>query len=96
MAAIPATYLLTTAGDFDLPPLIAGHEYLLVIAGNFGGGQLTLSFTTAPGGAWQVAAGGTWSAYTEARFTPPTPGARLTLSGASSPSLKITLLPLHS
>ncbi len=98
---LPTPPILTTTGQYDLPPLSRGREYLLHLSGSFRGATLALSFRNAATGAHDAVVDGTWTGTTgdlfEVRFIAPSTDGRLTLSGAStSPAtaIAITLVPL--
>jgi hypothetical protein len=95
MAALPNPPLLVADGDYDIPNLPRGHKYLLTAKGTWGGGTLTVKFNNGQGAAFEAVDGGALtSALTEITITVPSDTLRLSLAGATAPSLQITLVHL--
>jgi hypothetical protein len=93
MAALPNPPLLVANGDYDIPGLPRGHKYLLTAKGTWGGGTLTAKFNNGPAAAFSVVDNGELSeaTATELTMTVPSDTLRLSLTGATAPSLQITL-----
>lgn len=83
---------ITADGDYDLPVMPEGKEVLMTAKGDYDGGTLTLKHWDHPSETWKDVIDGAFTADTETRFIPVESGkCRLTLAGATAPSISITL-----
>lgn len=94
MPALPNPPVITANGSYEVP-VSTGQQYLFTLKGAFGGGTVTLSTrSNANNGTFDSVEGGAFTAPTEQTFIAPSGELRLTLSGASSSTITVTLTPL--
>lgn len=95
MANLPSPAVLAVDGNYDIPNLAPGKEYLLTLKGTWDGATITLTTMNDATGAYTSVDDGAWTADAEIRFIAPSRNARLAVSndGASS-SVAVTLIPI--
>lgn len=95
MAIISPYSIITQNGDYELLTK-AGHQHLLTLRNNFGGGTVTLTgFNNATGNFTSIA-GASWTAEADARVYATSNQVRITLTGSTSPSIAVNFLPLKT
>ena len=83
---------ITADGSYELNTRFS-REHLLTFKGSFGGGTLTMTAYNDASAAYESVDGGSWTAADEVTFTAPSGSIRLTLAGATAPSIAVSLTP---
>lgn len=83
---------ITLDGDYEINTRFT-REHLLTLKGSFGGGTVTMTAFNDASGAYESVDSGSWTAAAEITFTAPSDTIRLSLSGATSPDIAVTLTP---
>lgn len=86
---------ITEDGVYDLP-VIPGKPYLLSLKNAFGGGTVVLSVrSNVDTEEFDDVDGGSWTTETEDTFIPTGSIARFTLTGSTTPSIRVSLIPIQ-
>lgn len=97
MATIPENYQIQAEGDYDIPGLYPGKNYLLALKTTAPTeGNATISFNNGPNGAFFLAddseiLGST--GITERRFLCPSTSMRITIEGTFTDTIQVTCIP---
>lgn len=94
MAEISPFSVITANGDYEIDTR-AGHLHLLTLKGTFGGGTVTMTSKNNATGTYTSVDGGSWTAEAEDQFYATSDSIRLTLAGATTPSIAINVLPIY-
>jgi len=95
MATISPFTVITADGDYELETR-AGHEHLLTLRGDFGGGTVTLTGYNNATGAYTSISGASWTAEADARIFAASHLIKLTLAGSADPELAVNFLPIYT
>ena len=84
---------ITANGSYEINTR-PGREHLMTIKGTFGSGTVTMTAYDDASGTYVAVDNGTWTANAEPRFYAPSGSIRLTLTGATAPSIGISVTPI--
>jgi hypothetical protein len=95
MSELLASNPIVANGEYDLK-VIPGRAYIFSLKGSFGAGTVTMTIrSNIDTGTFDAVDGGAWTAPTEDTLTPTGSIVRLTLTGATAPSIRATIIPIR-
>ena len=95
MSEIPPFTVITANGSYEIKTR-SGHEHLLTLKDDFGGGTVTMTSKNNADGSYTAVSGGSWTGDAEIRFHAPSDEIRLTLASSTSPNILVNLLPIYT
>lgn len=85
---------ITADGIYDMP-VTPGKPHLFTLKGTFGGGTVTMTINSnVTYGTFDAVTGGAWTAEAEDTLIPSGSIVRLTVTGATTPSIRVNLIPI--
>ncbi len=94
MATISPFSVITADGSYEIETR-SGHEHLLTLRDDFGGGTVVMTGKNNADGSYTSISGGSWTAESEIRFYPASDSIRLTVTGSTGANILVNLLPIY-